>query len=43
MTSNINGVAISANDPIAAPLAIPNKITAGAVNNKKLKLNSIYY
>ena len=38
MTSNINGVAIRANEPIAAPFATPNKITAGAVNAKKAKL-----
>ena len=41
MTSNINGIAINAKEPIAAPLAIPKSIIAGAAHKKKVRVRSI--
>ena len=41
MTSNINGIAIKAKEPIAAPLAIPKRIIAGAEHKKKVRVRSI--
>ena len=37
ITMSMRGIAISANDPIAAPLAIPNRIIAGITKTKYVK------